>query len=218
MIPRPTSTSPTGRTRILRALPRYTSINTLLGVEQARRDDLELLAYVLMYFLRGALPWQGLKADTKKRKYDGIMEKKMTTPTDLHCLGFPSEFGIFLNYTRALRFDDKPDYSYLRKLFRDLFVREGVQYDYMFDWSVQRTAQDDPNNPSGSKTSARKKAVQEVEDHRASDRTLVTPHVSNVGLMYPSYRLRAHSCQAQQEAPGAVGRQRVARGQDAADI
>ncbi|KAG8729437.1 serine/threonine protein kinase [Ceratobasidium sp. 414] len=53
------------------------------------------------------------------------MEKKMTTPTDLLCRGFPNEFGIFLNYCRALRFDDKPDYSYLCKLFRDLFVREG---------------------------------------------------------------------------------------------
>jgi casein kinase I homolog HRR25 len=121
---------------------RYTSINTHLGVEQARRDDLESLAYVLMYFLRGALPWQGLKAATKKQKYDRIMEKKMTTPTDLLCRGFPSEFGIFLNYCRALRFDDKPDYSYLRKLFRDLFVREGFQYDYVFDWSVQQRTDD----------------------------------------------------------------------------
>lgn len=47
-------------------------------------------------------------------------------------------FGIYLNYCRALRFDDKPDYSYLRKLFRDLFVRESFQYDYVFDWSVQQ--------------------------------------------------------------------------------
>ncbi|KAG9018525.1 serine/threonine protein kinase [Tulasnella sp. 427] len=122
---------------------RYTSINTHLGVEQARRDDLESLAYVLMYFLRGQLPWQGLKAATKKQKYDRIMEKKMTTPTDLLCRGFPNEFGIFLNYCRALRFDDKPDYSYLRKLFRDLFVRESFQYDYVFDWSVQQRSADD---------------------------------------------------------------------------
>ncbi|KAJ7815533.1 kinase-like domain-containing protein [Mycena leptocephala] len=121
---------------------RYTSINTHLGVEQARRDDLESLAYMLMYFLRGTLPWQGFQAATKKRKYERIMEKKMTTPTDLLCRGFPHEFGVFLNYTRALRFDDKPDYSYLRKLFRDLFVREGYQYDDVFDWSVQREAQD----------------------------------------------------------------------------
>src|SRR5277367_379966 len=114
----------------------YLNYLNLCFLEQSRRDDLESLAYVLMYFLRGALPWQGLKAATKKQKYDRIMEKKMTTPTDLLCRGFPSEFGIFLNYTRALRFDDKPDYSYLRKLFRDLFVREGFQYDYVFDWTI----------------------------------------------------------------------------------
>ncbi|KAF8595057.1 kinase-like protein [Ceratobasidium sp. AG-I] len=146
---------------------RYTSINTHLGVgclqkltcitEQARRDDLESLAYVLMYFLRGQLPWQGLKAATKKQKYNRIMEKKMTTPADLLCRGFPNEFGIFLNYCRALRFDDKPDYSYLRKLFHDLFVREGYQYDYVFDWSVQR--------PSGADDkSSRRKVVGGEED------------------------------------------------------
>ena len=117
---------------------RYTSINTHLGVEQSRRDDMESLGYVLMYFLRGSLPWQGLKAATKKQKYDRIMEKKMTTPTEYLCRGFPNEFAIYLNYCRSLRFDDKPDYSYLRKLFRDLFVREGLQYDYVFDWSVQQ--------------------------------------------------------------------------------
>ncbi|KAJ7492162.1 kinase-like domain-containing protein [Mycena latifolia] len=177
---------------------RYTSINTHLGVEQARRDDLESLAYVLMYFLRGALPWQGLKAATKKQKYDRIMEKKMTTPTDLLCRGFPNEFGIFLNYTRALRFDDKPDYSYLRKLFRDLFVREGYQYDYVFDWSVQRGAQDDGSaGPSKVAAGGRRKVVQDEEDHRASDRML-----------------RSHTRQAQQGTPGAVGQQRGARGRE----
>jgi len=115
---------------------RYASINTHLGVEQSRRDDLESLGYVMMYFCRGSLPWQGLKAATKKQKYDRIMEKKMTTPTELLCRNFPNEFAIYLNYTRSLRFDDKPDYSYLRKLFRDLFVREGYQYDYVFDWTI----------------------------------------------------------------------------------
>ncbi|KAJ3118422.1 serine/threonine protein kinase [Nowakowskiella sp. JEL0407] len=121
---------------------RYASINTHLGVEQSRRDDLESLGYVLMYFCRGSLPWQGLKAATKKQKYDRIMEKKMTTPTDVLCRGFPNEFTIYLNYTRSLRFDDKPDYSYLRKLFRDLFIREGYHYDYVFDWTVVKIEQE----------------------------------------------------------------------------
>jgi casein kinase I family protein HRR25 len=139
---------------------RYTSINTHLGVEQSRRDDMESLAYVLMYFLRGSLPWQGLKAATKKQKYDRIMEKKMTTPTEFLCRGFPSEFSIYLNYCRSLRFDDKPDYSYLRKLFRDLFVREGFQYDYVFDWSVQqRNAQAESGSQGGPQQPGDKRAI-----------------------------------------------------------
>jgi casein kinase I family protein HRR25 len=99
---------------------------------------MESLGYVMLYFCRGSLPWQGLKAATKKQKYDRIMEKKMTTPTEVLCRGFPNEFAIYLNYTRSLRFDDKPDYSYLRKIFRDLFVREGFQYDYVFDWTIYK--------------------------------------------------------------------------------
>lgn len=139
---------------------RYTSINTHLGVEQSRRDDLESLGYVLMYFLRGQLPWQGLKAATKKQKYDRIMEKKMTTPTDILCRGFPNEFAIYLNYCRSLRFDDKPDYSYLRKLFRDLFVREGFQYDYVFDWSVQPPQKSSDNSAGMNDTDALMQAQQ----------------------------------------------------------
>eukprot|EP01013_Petalomonas_cantuscygni_P004876 TRINITY_DN15335_c0_g1_i1.p1 TRINITY_DN15335_c0_g1~~TRINITY_DN15335_c0_g1_i1.p1 ORF type:complete len:338 (-),score=69.41 TRINITY_DN15335_c0_g1_i1:348-1361(-) len=117
---------------------RYASINTHLGIEQARRDDLEGLGYIFMYFLRGSLPWQGLRAQTKKQKYDRISEKKMATPVEVLCKGFPPEFAHYLNYVRSLRFEDKPDYQYLRKLFRDLFLREGYQMDYIFDWTQKR--------------------------------------------------------------------------------
>ncbi|KAI8080722.1 kinase-like domain-containing protein [Gilbertella persicaria] len=122
----------------LTGTPRYASVNTHLGIEQSRRDDLESLGYILVYFCRGQLPWQGIRARTKKEKYDKIMEKKMTTPADALCRGLHQEFAIYLNYVRSLRFDDKPDYSYLRKLFRDLFVREGFQYDYVFDWTIRK--------------------------------------------------------------------------------
>ncbi|XP_029649503.1 casein kinase I isoform X1 [Octopus sinensis] len=115
---------------------RYASINTHLGIEQSRRDDMESLGYVFMYFLRGSLPWQGLKAATKRQKYERISEKKMSTPIEELCKGFPSEFATYLNFCRSLRFDDKPDYSYLRQLFRNLFHRQGFTYDYVFDWNL----------------------------------------------------------------------------------
>ncbi|KDD77114.1 protein kinase, partial [Helicosporidium sp. ATCC 50920] len=120
---------------------RYASINTHLGIEQSRRDDLESLGYVLLYFLRGCLPWQGLKAATKKQKYERISERKMATPTEILCKGFPTEFPVYFQYVRSLRFDDKPDYCYLRKLFRDLFIREGFTWDYVFDWTVLKYRQ-----------------------------------------------------------------------------
>ncbi|KAI3459524.1 hypothetical protein Pfo_016187 [Paulownia fortunei] len=120
---------------------RYASVNTHLGVEQSRRDDLESLGYVLMYFLRGSLPWQGLKAGTKKQKYDKISEKKMLTPVEVLCKSYPSEFISYFHYCRSLRFDDKPDYSYLKRLFRDLFIREGYQFDYVFDWTILKYPQ-----------------------------------------------------------------------------
>ncbi|KAL4201843.1 hypothetical protein AMTRI_Chr02g260720 [Amborella trichopoda] len=103
---------------------RYASVNTHLGVEQSRRDDMESLGYVLMYFLRGSLPWQGLKAGTKKQKYDKIREKKMLTPIEVLCKSHPLEFISYFHYCRSLWFEDKPDYSYLKRLFRDLFIRE----------------------------------------------------------------------------------------------
>merc|ERR1712046_39965 len=115
---------------------RYASINTHLGIEQSRRDDLEALGYVLMYFLRGSLPWQGLKANTKKEKYEKIMEKKMSTPVEVLCKHFSSEFVTYLNYCRSLRFEDRPDYAYLRRLLKEFFFQEGFQYDFVFDWTL----------------------------------------------------------------------------------
>ncbi|XP_022002569.1 casein kinase 1-like protein 11 [Helianthus annuus] len=108
-----------------------------------------------MYFLRGSLPWQGLKAGTKKQKYDKISEKKMLTPIEVLCKSYPTEFTSYFHYCRSLRFDDKPDYSYLKRLFRDLFIREGYQFDYVFDWTVLKY----PQVGSGSSSSSRGRTV-----------------------------------------------------------
>merc|ERR1719174_983107 len=115
---------------------RYASINAHIGLEQSRRDDMESLGYVLMYFNRSSLPWQGLKAATKKQKYEKISEKKMSTPVDVLCKGYPAEFAMYINYCRGLRFEEAPDYMYLRQLFRILFRTLSHQYDYIFDWTM----------------------------------------------------------------------------------
>ena len=75
------------------------------------------MGYVFMYFLRGSLPWQGLKAATNKQKYEKIGEKKQGTSIKELCEGFPEEFFTYLNYVRCLRFEETPDYDYLRTLF-----------------------------------------------------------------------------------------------------
>jgi len=126
---------------------RYASINTHIGIEQSRRDDLESLGYVLMYFIRGSLPWQGLKANTKKQKYERIMDRKMSTSTEQLCKGYATEFRSYFEYCRSLRFEDRPDYAYLKRLFKELFYRKGFQYDNMFDWTVLNLQQERSRMP-----------------------------------------------------------------------
>lgn len=138
-------------------------MNTHVGIEQSRRDDLECLGFVLIYFLKGGLPWQGVKAKTRNEKYEIIKEMKIKTPIkDLVRMkidtkakpqmqqqsqvqfgitvpgvvedNVPEEFVMFMDYCRDLKFEEKPDYNYLRKLFKDLFNRNGYEYDFIYDW------------------------------------------------------------------------------------
>jgi len=118
---------------------RYASINAHIGVEQSRRDDLEAIGYVLMYFNRGKLPWQGIQAPTKEVKYQKIKEVKMETPIEALCEGYPEVFSTYLKYCKALRFEDRPDYAYLRGLFKNLYQQEGFVNNGMFDWSQPST-------------------------------------------------------------------------------
>jgi len=138
---------------------RYASVNTHLGIEQSRRDDLEGIGYVLLYFLRGSLPWQGLRAHTKKEKYERIMERKISTPIDTLCRSFPPEFATYMNYCRALRFEDRPDYAYLKRMFKDLFFRESYQYDFIFDWTILNMNRNNRGEEQKSEEDAKVKRV-----------------------------------------------------------
>ena len=126
--------------RMLIGTARYVSINTHLGREQSRRDDLESIGYVLVFFLKGSLPWQGLKVGNDK--YARIMEKKLQIPTEILCYDLPGEIEHYLNYCKSLRFEDRPDYDYLRSLFIKLLgtcsnifgiTKEYFKFDWCFD-------------------------------------------------------------------------------------
>ncbi|KAM5221093.1 casein kinase I-like [Ctenodactylus gundi] len=114
---------------------RYASINAHLGIEQSPRDDLEAIAYILLYFTRGGLPWQGLDAVSKKEMNKKICEMKRSIPLKKLCEGHPEEFAVYLSYCRRLRFEDTPDYTFVRHVFRNLFRNLSYQYDYVFDWT-----------------------------------------------------------------------------------
>lgn len=140
----------------LTGTPRYASINSHLGKEQSRRDDLEALGYVLVYLYQGrsyrehrlhssshrqtslGLPWQGLKAAAKSAKYEKICERKLHTPLESLCSNMPTEFMTYLQYCRQLEFTDEPNYHYLLELFDDLFLRHAFARDYIYDWNLIR--------------------------------------------------------------------------------
>ncbi|CAG0900901.1 unnamed protein product [Cyprideis torosa] len=106
---------------------RYMSINSHMGVEQSRRDDLQALGYMFMFLLKGTLPWQGLKFAETREKYERIMERKMAVSPEELCYGHHPEFASFLKYTRSLSFYDAPDYNYMRGLFQvPLYTKHNI--------------------------------------------------------------------------------------------
>eukprot|EP00928_Gymnodinium_smaydae_P059867 TRINITY_DN4332_c0_g2_i2.p1 TRINITY_DN4332_c0_g2~~TRINITY_DN4332_c0_g2_i2.p1 ORF type:complete len:334 (+),score=52.43 TRINITY_DN4332_c0_g2_i2:49-1050(+) len=108
---------------------RYASVNSHLGFEQSRRDDLEAVGYVLMYFLRGRLPWQGFSRRD-------LADLKIALPVEELCEGYPREFSNFVSYCRDLQFDQRPDYAFLRRMLKQLFFDSGYEYDFVFSWTT----------------------------------------------------------------------------------
>ena len=113
---------------------RYVSLNTHYGIEQSRRDDMEGIAYNLIYFAKGKLPWQGVKTKNKKEKHKKIMEYKEEYGPEKLCDGLPEEFPTLLKYARKLDLDEKPDYKNIKIMFKQLIISLNQEMDWKFDW------------------------------------------------------------------------------------
>ena len=129
----------------LKGTARYASVNALNGDSQSRRDDLESVGYVLIYFLKGKLPWQGIMIKNKEERYHKIMEiKRDITPIEL-CQECPEEFTKYMSYIRKLEYEEDPDYNMLKNLFKSVLEKNEFQFDYYYDWDVKQTIIDYTN-------------------------------------------------------------------------
>ena len=113
---------------------RYASVNSHRKRELSRRDDMESLGYLMIYFLKGKLPWQGIPASNKEEKYEKIGDMKETYELHRLCEGVPREIYNFLAHVRSLEFKEKPNYHYLRSLLVNTFNRMGYKYNFRYDW------------------------------------------------------------------------------------
>lgn len=127
--------------KCLTGTARYASLNTHLGHEQSRRDDIEATVYTMIYFLSGALPWQRMEAKDRQEKYEKIMLLKKHISIDTLCYGYHGilflhnlEVALMLKYAKELRFSEKPNYAYLKKLLKKAFTVGSFVYDFKFDW------------------------------------------------------------------------------------
>lgn len=122
--------------KALTGTARYVSISTHIGYQQARRDDLESVALILIYFAAGGLPWQGVRCISKLQKYEQIKKMKMETPVHDLCkdVSCPHPFMQLLNYARDLEFTQCPDYAWCVRLFTDLMLHMEWENDFAFQW------------------------------------------------------------------------------------
>ena len=119
---------------------RYASLNSIRGAEQSRRDDLEAIGYMLLYFFnQGKLPWQGVSCKAKAEKYVKIYSMKKHLDFNIFCKDMPKQMITYMNYCRDLEFEQKPDYNYLRNLFEDALKDKGLNNDLHFSW-IQDTS------------------------------------------------------------------------------
>ena len=164
---------------------RYASINNHIGVEQSRRDDLESIGYVLIYFAKGNLPWQGNNPTNKHQKYHKIMETKLRTSVGELCRGLPQEFQNYINYCRNLSFNSNPDYEYLKGLFKTVAAKFQIGMDKIYDWSEDPKPKSKKLESRKVKRTKKKKSTLEVPETNKKSSSVV--NTCNLGK-WPEFK------------------------------
>ena len=155
---------------------RFASLNNHRGMECSRRDDLESLAYMLIYFIKGKLPWQGIEASSREKWNEKVYHKKVATPLKELCSNMPIEFSYFLSSVRNLGFEEEPKYADYRKMFNELLLKYDQYYDGLFCWVTIRCS---------SSVQEKKKKTQNSSyvnsAYPFSPKHLKLPRLSNIG-------------------------------------
>ena len=134
---------PFTKNRKLLGTMRYSSINALNGFEQSRRDNLEAIGYVLVYFLKGRVPWEGIPFKKKEDRFKKIYDMKRKISSEELCKDLDEEFKIYLDYTKLLGFTEEPNYNYLRSLFIKVMKKNDFKYDFVYDWNLNNNKNND---------------------------------------------------------------------------
>ena len=113
---------------------RYASLNAHHGLDLSRRDDLESIAYLLIYFLKGFLPWQANSPNSQHLDLNDIFTIKENTSLDILCDNIPPAFRTLLHSCKSLKFEEKPNYNYITNLLKDCLEENQLKFDGEYDW------------------------------------------------------------------------------------
>ena len=171
----------------LRGTSRYASIYSHLGYEQSRRDDLESLAYSLIYFSRGSLPWMGIKEKNKQEKYKKILQIKLNSKVNVLCDKLPKEFIEFVNYIKELGFEHRPNYQYLKTILGNIYSKYNFNYDSIYDFTNYLTQKEieekENNNPFNinpfTKNNKEKKEETKIQEGKKLENDIIIKNNKN---------------------------------------
>lgn len=152
---------------------RYASINTHRGLEQGRRDDLESIGYIMIYLIKGSLPWQGLNIKPGEDHYTKIYQKKMEVKTTELCSGLPKHFSDYIEYVRKLKYEETPNYEMLINLFKNFLKEEYKTVDIVRDYEWLNSVEPSSKENNKENVSLEKQDSQNLSRNNSNMLTMI---------------------------------------------